>query len=388
MASGISDRETVLQFGAGRFLRGFVDRFIATAIAAGDTSPVVGNICIVQSTPGTRAQAFAENRYQYPVAIRGILNEAIVDEVQTIQCVTRALVADEDWNEVEKLAESPQLKLIVTNSTEAGFTLDPSDKLHSQPPKTLPAKLTAVLWRKFHSEPGRTPAGLTILPCELIQNNADALKSLVLEQAARWDLDPGFTAWADQDCNWLNNLVDCIVSDLPADDPRRVANSLAIQAEPYALLAIKKQIRGAIPFFDHPAVKWVDDLDPYYLRKVRILNGLHSAMVAKFYNVDFAGRQLQTVQEIMQFPAAQRWVKDVLFEEILPVIANRVSGAAEFAEATLDRFRNPFLSHKLSDISLNHAAKVKVRLQPTVDEYQSLYGTPPRLLAEIIQRTI
>jgi tagaturonate reductase len=121
----------------------------------------------------------------------------------------------------------------------------------------------------------------------------------------------------------------------------------------------------------------VDELAPYYLRKVRILNGLHTAMVGKFMHAGF-----QTVQQVLADPVAVRWVRGVLFEEIVPTIAYRVADVALFADRTWDRLRNPYLSHPLKDIALHHAEKVRVRLQPTRVEYEKLFGKSPTRLSE------
>jgi len=370
---------TVLQFGAGRFLRGFIDRFIHEANESGQA---FGRVVVVQSTPGERAARINAQPGGFPVVVRGYERGNLVDRVDPVANIERALVASNQWEEVLTLARSPQLRLLVTNATEAGYVLDAERKLPTAAPCTMPGKLTAVLWERYRAN----AAPLMILPCELIQQNADRLCELVLEQAKQWNLDEGFQSWLAGECRWLNNLVDCMITDLPADDPRLLENPLAVQAEPYALLAI--QTGGGSPesklsMFEHPAIELVEDLEPYYLRKVRILNGLHTAMVGKFL-----GRGFETVQQIMNDPAAERWVRDLLFEEIVPTIAYRVEGVAQFAETTLDRFRNPFLAHRLADISLNHAQKVEVRLRPTSDEYQKLFGRPPRRIAEAIERDL
>ena len=69
---------------------------------------------------------------------------------------------------------------------------------------------------------------------------------------------------------------------------------------------------------------------------------------------------------------------------VLPTIAYRVPGVAAFADATFDRLRNPYQQHKLADIALNHADKIRVRLQPTHDEYVQLFQRSPVRLAEVL----
>jgi tagaturonate reductase len=364
--------ETVLQFGAGRFLRGFFDRFVDMANHEGQN---VGRVVIVQSTPGARADVLAQQNGIYHALYRGVEDGEIVDRPIRIESVSRALVASEKWPEILKVAASPDLKYIVTNATEAGYETDGTDKIDDAPPKSLPGKLAAVLWARYQA--GEAP--LVILPCELIERNADKVSALVVEQAKAWNCPAEFLAWVTESCWWLNNLVDCIITDGPAEHPLAHQDKMLIAVEPYALFAIERPARGEPPLFTNPFMHVVDDLAPYFLRKVRILNAVHTCMTAKFY-----GHGFETVQQVMADKAANRWCRDVVFEEIIPALIPRVEGLAEFADMTFDRFRNPFQQHLLKNITLNHEAKLKVRIAPTIEEYAAIFGKPPVRLTEVL----
>jgi tagaturonate reductase len=277
------------------------------------------------------------------------------------------------------LSRSPHLRYVVSNATEAGYTLDSSDRCDSNPPRSFPAKLTQVLWRRFQS--GETP--LVLLPCELFDRNADRLRELVLGLAHSWGLPSGFVDWAGDRCLWLNSLVDCIITSPPEDHALAATDRLLVCAEPYALWAIERPPGKELSLFSHRAIRLVDELAPFYLRKVRILNGMHTAMVGKFLDSGF-----QTVQQVLADRAAVRWVRGLLYEEIVPTIAYRVADVALFADETWDRLRNPFLSHPLKDIALHHAEKVRLRLRPTSDEYEKLFGKLPPRLSEAMSQLI
>lgn len=368
-------RETILQFGAGRFLRAFFDRFVQHANDGGQN---VGKIVIVQTTGGGRADLLKAQPDGYHVLVRGIENDKLVDRVEKISSISRALTANEQWDEVRALAQSPDLRIVVSNATESGYELKPGDALTSKPPQSMPAKLTQVLWWRFEAK--REP--LVLLPCELIEGNADKLRDIVTSISKEWGLPDAFRTWLRDRCVWLKNLVDCIITDAPPDHPLAAKDKLLASAEPYALLAVQRPADKSEPLFTDPAILWTDDVLPYFLRKVRILNGLHTAMVCKFYG---KGQSFQTVSEVLADPKAARWIRDLVFEEIVPVIAYRVEDAALFADQTWDRLRNPFLDHKLANIMLNHEDKVRVRLKPTYDEYVRLFGKPPRRLSEVLQ---
>jgi tagaturonate reductase len=290
-----------------------------------------------------------------------------------VESISRVLVADEEWAEVLAFAKSPQLRFIVTNATESSYVLDAQDQANSAPPNSLAAKLTQTLFSRFQS--GAEP--VTMLPCELIECNASKLVELVDMQCRAWNLPNTFRAWMREGCVWLNSLVDCIVT-MP-EPALAKKEPLLICAEPYHLWALEIPTDHEAKLFEHPAIRLADDIAPFFLRKVRILNGTHTAMVGKFHG------QFDTVQNLLANKAAARWIRDLMFGEIVPTLAHRLDLVVPFADETYERFRNPFTNHKLSDIAKGHAVKVKLRLEPTRAEYAKLFGKVPPLLGEAMK---
>lgn len=363
--------ETILQFGAGNFLRAFVDLFVAQANR--DAATALGRIVVVQSTGPERADALNRAGGRYHVAIQGFHDGRVVDETEVADSISRALYAGTQWAEVLEVARSADLRWIVSNTTEAGFALDPADSARgSEAPKSFPAKLLAVLLARFEAR----AAPVTILPCELIEHNAHRLRELVVQQAAAWNVSAEALAWITSSCIWLNNLVDRIVPGAPKAHPLLGQDPLLLSAEPFAFWAIETTEPFALT---HPAITTAADIQPYSLRKVRILNGAHTALVAHALPLG-----IETVREAVEHPEVGPWLEALLFEEIVPVLEGRCDDPAGFARATLDRFRNPFLEHKLSSIALNHEAKVRTRLAPTLADYREKFGRNPQRLSGLI----
>jgi tagaturonate reductase len=363
--------ETVLQFGSGRFLRAFADLFIHQANAQGQG---VGRVVIVQSTGGERAGGLNRQGGRYHVVVRGLEGGAVVDRVEPCESISRALVAGSQWPDVLALARSPQLRIVLSNTTEKGYDLDPADGPNDAPPRSFPAKLLAVL--RARHEAGLP--GLTIVPCELRERQADLLRGLVVDLARGWGLDPAFIGWLESQCAWLNTLVDRIVTGTPAGHPLLGEDPMLTACEPYALWAIEEK-PGVGRFIEHPAVVWAADVMPYFLRKVRILNGGHTALLIKAWPLGF-----RTVREAVSDPGLGAWLERLLFEEVVPVLEGRVEAPGEFARQVIERFRNPFIEHKLADIALHHAVKVQVRLVPSRDEFREKFGREPALLNEVL----
>jgi tagaturonate reductase len=363
--------ETILQFGAGNFLRAFADLFVQEA---NDSGQRVGRIVVVQSTDSHRADSLNRNGCTYHVVVRGLNEGRTVDEVKTVRSISRALVAATQWDQVLAVASAPELQYVLSNTTEAGYELAPDDSQESSPPKSFPAKLTQFLYHRFCKD----MPGPVIVPCELIDENARQLRELVVQLSLRWGLDAAFLNYCRNDCIWLTTLVDRIVTGRPAEHPLLNEDPLLTATEPFAFWAISADARA--PWFRHPSIQIVPDVTPYSLRKIRVLNGAHSAMVCKAMPLG-----LTTVREAVKHPHIGPWLRSLIFEEIVPVIEDRINSAREFAHQVLERFLNPFIEHKLTSIQLHHETKVRTRLVPTYREYLARFGRQPARLAEILK---
>jgi tagaturonate reductase len=363
--------ETILQFGSGRFLRAFADLFVHHAHGQGQN---VGRIVVVQSMSDDRAGGLNANDGKYHVVVRGYENGQTIDRVEECASISRALHAGSQWSDVLALATSPHLTTVLSNTTEAGYTLDPTDTAETAPPKSFPAKLLAVLRARWQA---KLP-GLTVIPCELIEGNARILRDAVLGLARQWALDADLIDYIAKECLWLHTLVDRICTGTPKDHPLLATDPMMIVAEPFAFWALEYHPKSAFAL-SHPAITYAADVEPYFLRKVRILNAAHTALLIKAKSRGFA-----IVRDAVNDPALSAWLRSLLFDEIVPTLEGRVDKGAWFAEQTLDRFRNPFLDHKFADIALHHESKMKVRLLPTRDEFAARFGKSPPLLTEVI----
>lgn len=364
--------ERVLQFGTGKFLRAFADLFLHELNEAGANR---AQVVAAQSTGSGRAAQFNARQGRYHVAVRGLWEGRQIDQVSEVRSVSRALAVHGDWREMLAAARSESLAAIVSNTTEAGYALHPDDSPGEAPPRSFPARLLAVLEARF--EAGLR--GVTILPCELVERNGDRLRQLVLEQAAREKPAPGLVDWLQGACVWRNTLVDRIVAAPRPGDPMAARDPLFCVAEPFALWLIEGPV--VVPVFEgHAAVQRVENLEPYHLRKVRILNGAHTALVAKAMPLG-----LETVREAISEASIARWLEQLLFEEIVPTLEGRTDRPGQFARQCLERFANPFLDHRLADIALAHDAKLGTRLLPTYQESRARFGRAPKLLGEILR---
>lgn len=372
--------ERVLQFGTGAFLRGLPDAVVDEANRAGRFD---GRVVMVGSTGSGRAQALGDQDGLYTLCVRGLRDGEPVDETHVVTAVSRALASASEWEAVLDLARDPALCLVISNTTEVGITDDPDDRRDLDPPRSFPAKLAAVLAARAEALDYRPDAGLVVLPCELIEGNGDRLRQIVETHAERWGLGDQFGAWLRASVTFCNTLVDRIVPGTP-DDPSDLYERLGYRddlltvAEPYRLWVIEmaKEDEGRLPLVGLDGIVLTDDLAPYRVRKVRILNGGHTATVP---TAILCG--LETVREAVEDPVVGSFIRRVILNEIVPSLDVDREEAEAFAHEVLDRFANPFIRHELLDITFQQTTKLGVRVVPSVLSYTAKRGEAPPLLA-------
>jgi len=373
--------EKVVQFGTGSFLRAFADAFIDTANRAGVFG---GRVVMVGSTGSGRTDTLAEQGGLYTLRLQGLENGVPVESFTVIASVSRALSAAEDWPAVLACAHNPAIELVISNTTEVGIAYDPDDRPGPAAPRSFPGKLTAFLFeraRAFDFDPAQ---GVVVLPCELIERNGGTLKGIVLRLAAEWGLGEQFAGWVEHAVPFCDTLVDRIAPGVPRGDDLAALetrlgyrDALLTSAEVYRQWAIQApaDVRPRLGFAGaDPGVVLTDDITPYRERKVRILNGGHSVSVPVAF---LAGRT--TVIEMMDDPALRAFVEGVIQEEIVPSLD--VPEAEAFARDVIDRFSNPYLRHRLIDITFQSTSKWRMRLVPSIQRYYAKFGRPPRRIA-------
>jgi tagaturonate reductase len=379
-------RETVLQFGEGGFLRGFFDWMIHRLQQQGLYD---GSIVVTQPIAKGMVAELQKQDGLYTVILRGIDEGRTVEERTLISSVSRGIDPFTTHGEWLLCAANPNLRFIVSNTTESGIACSPEDRLEDAPPVSFPAKLTRFLYERFLTFGPSTGKGVVLLPCELIESNGTKLKKCVLETAAKWRLEAGFVRWLEEENVFCNTLVDRIVTGFPGAEAAALWEQLGYEDQ---LLDAGEWFHNWV--IEGPAwigqelpfeaaglnVVFTQDYLPFRNRKVQILNGAHSALVCRARPMG-----IETVRACMEHPEVGPWLERLLFEEIAPALEGCVENPAGFAKDVLDRFRNPAIEHKLSSIALNHADKVQVRLVPTAHQFEETFGKKPPILSQLIE---
>jgi len=362
----------VVQFGEGNFLRAFVDYVIDKLNKEANFN---AGVAVIQPLAGGLVEMLNDQDGLYNLFMKGVKQGEEIQQQRNISCIQKGINPYKDYEEYLKLAEEESLEFIISNTTEAGIAYDDSDTLEGTPHKSFPAKLTALLYRRFKHFNADASKGLTIIPCELINYNADTLKKIILQYAQLWQLEDEFISWIDNSNSFHNTLVDRIVPGYPKDDIEayqsqlEFEDKLIVSAEVFLLWVIEgdEKLKAKIPFdkIDENIVV-VKDMQPYRTRKVRILNGAHTTMVP--FSILYGN---ETVKETVDDSFTGAFVKEAIFKEIIPTLSLSEEELKTFAEEVLDRFRNPFIKHQLASIALNSISKFKVRVLPSLLFFQT-----------------
>lgn len=359
----------VVQFGEGNFLRAFVDYAIQKL------NKEVGfnaGVAMVQPLENGMIDMINDQDGLYTLFLNGIKKNEKIQDIELITNVVKGINPYKNYDDYLALAKESALQFIISNTTEAGIEYIDTDTPQMQPPVAFPARLTVLLHERFKHFNGDVAKGVTVIPCELINHNADTLKEIILKYCDLWNLEVTFKIWLLEACTFHNTLVDRIVPGYPRNEIEEYNSklnyhdNLIVTAEPFFLWVIEgdEALKAKLPFHKtNLNVKIVDDMQPFRTLKVRILNGAHTAMVP--FSLLYGN---ETVKQTVDGDFTGKFVNSII-NEINGTLQMDKKEVNDYAEEVMDRFRNPFIKHLLSDIALNSISKFKVRVLPSLLQY-------------------
>ena len=371
--------ERVIQFGEGGFLRGFVDWILQILNEETDFN---GSAVVVQPIEQGMCDILQKQDCVYTHIMRGLRDGKPSVDKKIIDVISRTVKPYDDYDAYLRLAENPDFRFIVSNTTESGIEYIEEDRPDDTPPKSFPAKLTALLQKRF--ELGLS--GFIFMPCELIDKNGENLKKCILKYTDNWNLGEEFKNWIETENIFCNTLVDRIVTGYPKGEKIDLGyeDNMLNTSELFHLWVIEgpRFILKELPF-DKTKLNIIitDNLEMYRTRKVRILNGAHTSMIP------YAMLEgIETVKECMENDKIRSFVNKCVFEEIIPTLDLPKEDLIDYADNVFERFNNPYIRHLCASISLNSVSKFKVRVLPSILEYIKRTGkTPQNLIFALVK---
>lgn len=370
--------DKVIQFGEGNFLRAFVDWIIWNMDKKTDFN---GGVVVVQPIEKGMVDMLNAQDGLYHLNLQGIDKGRSVDSIDLIDVINRGINPYREFDEYMKLAENPDIRFVISNTTEAGIAFDPSCRLEDRPASSYPGKLTQLLYHRYVYFNGDLSKGLVIFPCELIFLNGKELKKCISSYIDLWNLGDGFREWFEKACGVYCTLVDRIVPGYPKDSIDEIHaridydDKLVVKAEIFHLWVIEapKEIAGEFPADKAGLnVLFVPSEAPYHARKVTLLNGPHTVLSPVGY---LSG--LDTVKECVEDPLIGKFVHKVMFDELIETLDLPKPELEQFAHDVLERFVNPYVKHFVTSIMLNSFPKYKTRDLPGLKTYLERKGTLP-----------
>ena len=371
--------EKIIQFGEGNFLRAFIEWIIWKTNQKTDFN---ASVVVVQPIEKGMVDWLNEQDGLYHLNLQGLDKGEPVDSVDLIDVISRGINPYRDFQDYLKLAEQPEMRFIISNTTEAGIAFDPSCKFTDAPASSYPGKLVQLLYHRYEHFNGAPDKGFRIFPCELIFENGKHLRECILKYIELWQLGEGFKSWFENACGVYSTLVDRIVPGYPRDTAAQLCERVGYQdnlldkAEIFHLWVIEAPKEVAAEFPADKAglhVLFVPSEAPYHERKVTLLNGPHTVLSPVGY---LSG--LNTVKECCEDEVVGKFVHKVMFEELMATLNLPKDDCESFASDVMDRFRNPFVKHFVTSIMLNSFPKYRTRDLPGVKTYLERKGELPQ----------
>ena len=370
--------DKVIQFGEGNFLRAFVDWIIWKMNKSAGFN---GGVVVVQPIDRGMVDMLNGQDGLYHLNLQGIDHGKPVDSIDLIDVINRGINPYREFEEYLELAEDPNIRFVISNTTEAGIAFDPDCRFDDRPASSYPGKLTQLLYHRFEYFKGDRSKGFIIFPCELIFLNGKELRKCVLQYIDLWNLGDDFREWFETACGIYCTLVDRIVPGYPKDNIDEILGKIGYEdklvdkAEIFHLWVIEAPEEIAKEFPADKAglnVLFVQSEAPYHARKVTLLNGPHTVLSPVGY---LSG--LDTVKECVEDPVVGKFVHRVMFDELLETLDLPKPELEQFAHDVLERFVNPYVKHFVTSIMLNSFPKYRTRDLPGLKTYLQRKGTLP-----------
>ena len=378
--------EKVLQFGTGVLLRGLPDFYIDKA---NKQQIFNGRVVVVKSMDGGGVDAFDNQDGLYTHCMRGLENGKKIEENIINASISRVMSATNQWGLVLECATYPGMQVVISNTTEVGITLV-KDNIQSNPPVSFPGKLLSFLYKRYKHFNGDKSKGMIIIPTELIPDNGNELKKIILELSGQNNLDPAFIDWLLNANSFCNSLVDRIVPGrLSAGKLKQMEekvgykDELMIMSEVYGLWAIEassEHIKEVLAFhLADEGVVIAPDINIFRELKLRLLNGSHTFTCGLAHLAGF-----KTVKQAMDNNSFTTFISAMMMYEIAPSITHEnlsIEQAVDFASKVLDRYRNPFIEHQWLSITLQYTSKMAMRNVTILKNYFERHGLVPEYMA-------
>ncbi|MGB3202490.1 MAG: mannitol dehydrogenase family protein, partial [Nodosilinea sp.] len=288
------------------------------------------------------------------------------DQARVIGSISRYLFAPDDRDVVIETLADPQCRIVTLTITEGGYYVvegtgefdinHPTiqhDLQNPDAPHGIYGFLTAALDRR--RQRGLSP--FTVLSCDNLQGNGDLVGRMLTAFAKHQNPDLG--QWIESNVAFPNSMVDRITpSTTPADiqmvrDYFGVDDRWPVVAEPFLQWVIEDEFCAGKPDWESVGVQLTDDVKPYELMKLRLLNASHSL--------------LGYLGVLLGYTYSSEAMNDALIRQVIERMMDEVASTlsplpgiqlSSYKQTLIERFANPKVRDQLSRLCLNGSDKI------------------------------
>lgn len=373
-------RPGIVHIGIGAFHRAHMANYIDKLLPGHPDWAIIGASL---RRPDTK-EALDPQDYLYSLTIRDNGSE----RTRVIGSVIDIIDASRNAQSLIDHLARPATRIVSLTVTEKGYCHEPATgRLQSADPTImhdlanplLPRSVPGILVAAFAERRARGHGGLTVLSCDNLQGNGTITRNVVLDFAQLHD--PTLAQWIESHVSFPATMVDRIVPATTDEDRAAIRRVLGVEdawpviTEPFSQWVIEDNFIAGRPPFEDAGVELVENVEPFELMKLRMLNGSHSAIA---YLGLLLGHSF--VAEVVGTPLVASYLRRMMREEAAPTIPLPQEKLFAYADRLLVRFGNSSLRHKCAQIAMDGSQKLPQRILAPIDERLER-GQPTRLLS-------
>ncbi|MHA7210158.1 mannitol dehydrogenase family protein [Arthrobacter sp. MDT1-65] len=296
---------------------------------------------------------------------------------RVIGSIVDYLFAPEDPEVVIEAIAAPGVRIVSMTITEGGYCIDPVtgevDADHPAlradlAPGAVPASVFGLVTEALARRRRRGLPGLTVMSCDNIQGNGDTARAVFTAFAKRRDTD--LAQWVADNVTFPNSMVDRITPATTDQDRAQVVKEFGVEdgwpvvCEDFEQWVLEDHFAQGRPAWEDAGVQLVDDVEPYELMKLRLLNASHQALCYPGY---LAGYRL--VHDVCQDPAFARYLLAYMEQEATPTL-RPVPGVDldGYRRQLISRFSNAAVRDTVPRLCAESSDRIPKWLVPVIRE--------------------
>jgi fructuronate reductase len=341
----------VAHIGVGAFHRAHQAAWFDEILALGDPRWGIQGVSLRQPT--------AEHALQPQDGLYTLIERSAEGETVRVRGAIQGVITAAG-REGDAIAALAAAELVTLTITEKGYAPEP-------PGNAVPTTAAGFIARALDQRRATGLAPFTVLACDNLDDNGARIRALVLEAAAR--IDPGLSQWIERHGAFPSSMVDRITPATTPEEKTVLEGQLGyrddaiVTTEHFRQWVIEDRFAGPRPNFAAVGVQVVADVVPWQAAKLRLLNAAHSALA---YLGALAG--FTYVHEAIGWPPLRAYVRRLWNEAESTLTPAPGLDLDAYRAALLQRFDNPHLHHRLSQIAMDGSQKLPPRLLATIQD--------------------